>query len=230
MRKTLQNFMLGAFISITPYSPILAAAYPSSSATLPLATLSQHDSTPSDVALKSYNSKSHNSQAAKECTPHYLENVYRPDNSLENLLEKDRVYRSMQGKYPGTGTKSFTTGSMEVQTELAGKKVTLHFSQYVRRGKEIYHYHALGMDKLTEEQFDCVVQDQIDYLKQAADWAVQDYKNILASVLEMQEKTLKEQGVLKEEQKLEELLDKEIPGYGITLRETLFTPDITLQD
>ncbi len=167
----------------------------------------------------------------RECTPHYLSGIRSPKDPLENMLEKDRVYRSTIYKYPEEPTVTVINGSMETEREIHGVKVKLIFPNYIKTEKGVTHYHAAGIDTYTQKEFECMVEDNARYVKTAAELAMQDYEKTLEVVLAAQEKELKKSGKLGEKEKLKDLLDKDVPGYpGLKVRDVLFTPDIKTKD
>jgi len=168
---------------------------------------------------------------AKECTPHYLKGLAKPKNKLEGMLEKDRVYNTMLAKYPANPRVGVINGSIEVNTKIHGVDVRMTFPNYVRTGGKVKHYHALGIDTYTEEEFQCMVKDNAEYIKRSAELAMKDYERTFDRIIKAQEKALKNEGKLKESENLKGMLDMELPGYSdLKLRDILFTPDIKLQD
>ncbi len=170
-------------------------------------------------------------EAKSDCVPHYLRGMRQPKDALENMLEKERVYDTLLIKYPREPEKRMLNGSIEAAATIEGVYVKLIFPNYVRVGDKIKHYHATGIDTYTQDEFKCVVQDNISYIKASAALAMQDYPRTLNQIIATQEKALKKAGVLKENDKLKDMLDKEIPGYkDLKLRDVLFTPDVKIQD
>jgi nicotinamide mononucleotide adenylyltransferase len=171
-----------------------------------------------------------------KCIPHYLEGVKSPADPLENMIEKARVYKSMEAKYPHKTTKPPINGSIEVRKKIKGEEVVLIFPNYVRqKDGKVRHYHAAGMDTYSAKEFQCVVRDQTEYLNRAAKLDMKDYIKMFDKVIEAQDKELKEKGALKKNQNLKDLLDKNVsdylPGYkGLKIKDILHTPDLTIQD
>ena len=168
---------------------------------------------------------------AKECTPHYLKGLPLPKNKLEGMLEKDRVYNTLLTKYPEEPRVGVINGSIELDTKIHGVNVHMTFPNYVRMNGKVRHYHALGIDTYTEEEFQCIIKDHREYITKAAELAMKDYETTFDKIINAQESVLKKEGALKESENLKSMLDKEIPDYnGLKLRDILFTPDIKLQD
>ncbi len=170
---------------------------------------------------------------AKEvkCVPHYLQGLTQPKDKLENMLEKDRVYSTLKTKYPYKNRYSTLNGSMEVQAKIHEVNATLIFPNYVRQGDKINHYHSMGIDVYSQMEFQCVINDNIEYIRESATLAMKDYENLLPLVLDAQEKMLRKSGSLKEGENLKDFLDKDVEGYpGLKARDILFTPDTKIQD
>jgi len=170
-------------------------------------------------------------EAKSTCTPHYLKGLKAPKNKLENMLEKERVYSSSTEKYPAHPRRQIVNTSLETEVEIYGQVVRLVFPNYVKSGDTIRHYNATGIDTYPAEEFECMVQDNVEYIKESAKLAMEDYKNTLKVILKAQEAKLKEAGRLEKDENLEDYLDMKIPGYeDLKLRDVLFTPDIKVQD
>lgn len=166
------------------------------------------------------------------CTPHYLKGVKRPEDPLENMLEKYRAYGSMKMKYPSEPGAFSINGSIELERKIHGINAALIFPNYVKQENgEVRHYHAAGVVTYSTKEFECIVEDNVNYISQAAKLTLADYEGMLPAILEAQEKKLKDEGLLKEDEKLEDYLDKDVPGYeGLKVRDVLLTPDVTIQD
>lgn len=171
------------------------------------------------------------SEAKEECVPHYLRGMRQPKDKLENMLEKERVYGTLLTKYPADPNKKIITGSIERDAKIYGVDVKMIFPNYVKVGNKVKHYNAAGIDTYTEDEFQCVVMDNVNYIADSAKLAMQDYEKTLQVILTSQEKALKAAGVLKDKDKLKDMLDKDIPKYkNLKLRDVLFTPDVKIQD
>lgn len=178
---------------------------------------------------------------AKEakCVPHYLQGLRSPEDKLENMFEKDRVYDTLKTKYPYKYSGTIINGSIEVQAKIHGVDATLVFPNYVRSGDKVMHYHAMGIDTYSKREFQCVVDDNIEYIKNAAELAIKDYRDTLPAILNAQEKMLRKEGALKEGQHLKDIIDENIEdfegyedykGSGLKIRDVLFTPDTNIKD
>ncbi|MBR9683198.1 hypothetical protein GOV03_01540 [Candidatus Woesearchaeota archaeon] len=167
-----------------------------------------------------------------DCTPHYLKDFKRPEDPLENMLEKQRSYKATNTKYSYGTTFPLLNGSIEVQKKIHGVEINLIFPNYVKdKDGLVRHFHSAGVDTYSAKEFRCVVNDQVEYLTRAANLVMKDYEGMLDQIIAVQEKMLKESGALKEEDNLRDLLDKEVPGYeGLKVRDVLFTPDVKIQD
>ncbi|MFH1064192.1 MAG: hypothetical protein V1729_03875 [Candidatus Woesearchaeota archaeon] len=172
-----------------------------------------------------------------ECVPKYLQEpdgtmMESPADPAERMLEKDRVYKSMKTKYPYGSSHNALNGSIEVTRKIHGASTIIIFPNYVRQEDDsVNHYHAAGMDRYSPQEFECIVQDQIQYMKHSASLAMKDYEKTLDKIITSQEKMLKEEGALKEDDKLADMLDDAVPGYpGLTIRDVMFTPETKIQD
>ena len=156
----------------------------------------------------------------------------QPTDPLEKMLEKERMYRSLRTKYPPKPRQIKINGSVEVKRKIHGVDVLMVFPNYVKqKDGKVRHYHATGVDTYTSPEFQCIIEDHVNYIRQGAGLAMQDYKDTLKIILSAQEKVLKEEGLLQEGQKLKDLLDQDVPGYeGLKVKDVLMTPDITIQD
>lgn len=171
------------------------------------------------------------------CTPHYLEGVKRPVDPVENMVEKYRVYKTMKMKYPSS-TTTVINGSIEEKQKIHGVDATLIFPNYVRqKDGTVRHYHAASVipDIYSAKEFQCVVEDTVDYISRSGKLQIADYEGMLPLILEAQEKELKKKGALKKDQKLKDFLDKNVsdyvPGFeGIKIKDILHTPDMTIRD
>ncbi|MFH0752863.1 MAG: hypothetical protein V1914_04710 [archaeon] len=170
---------------------------------------------------------------AKEtkCVPHYLQGFRVPKDKLENMLEKNRIYKSMTYKYPHEPPNKITNGSMEAEAKIYGVDVKLIFPNYVPFEKSIRHYHAAGFDVYSQREFECIVNDNIEYIKTSAELAMKNYEKTMSIAIAAQEKELRRAGRLKDGENLRNMLDQDVPGYaGIKVRDILFTPDIKIED
>lgn len=172
-------------------------------------------------------------QRGCRCTPHYLDGIKRPEDRLEKMLEKDRTYKTLvTSKYDYDTTHPPVNGSVEVRRKIHGVDVSLVFTQYVRqKDGSVRHYHAAGIDTYSAKEMGCMIKDMTDYIGRAAEMNMRDYKDMVKRILPVQEKMLKEQGALGEDESLEDYLDREIEGYpGLKYRDVLFLPDVKVQD
>lgn len=158
--------------------------------------------------------------------PHYLKNVDCPEDPVVKLFEKWRVYDSLTSKYPtNDGGTTFLNESIIVNTAILGKKVKMTFVGYVKKDDKIFRYANDGIEILSQKEFDVVVKDHIDYITKAATLMHEKFTVPYQKILENVEATLKKEKALGENEKLEDLLDKEIPDYdGLKNRDVLFIP------
>jgi len=176
--------------------------------------------------------KSGRVEKQEACTPAYLKGFSQPSNPLERMIEKDRAYRSLLHKYPSQPRTNIINGSMEVERDIQGVKVKMIFPNYVKTDTgRINHYHAAGIDSYSQQEFNCMVEDNVAYITKSAELAMRDYVNTLDMVIATQEKELKKAGKLKNGERLKDNLDKDVPGYpGLKVRDVLFTPETNVKD
>lgn len=174
----------------------------------------------------------HQQAKVEHCVPHYLEGLKTPTDRVENMYEKDRVYRSLLNKYPEDPMAINISESIELERKILGTNVKLIFPNYIKQANgSVRHYHAAGIDTYTAKEFQCIVEDNVEYIKNGAEMMMKDHENMLNKILDAQEKALKKSGILKESDKLRDMLGKDVPGYeGLKVSDVLFTPDMTVQD
>ena len=163
---------------------------------------------------------------ADSSQPHYLKHLKQPKDEVQQILEVTRVVNTFDGAY---GASEFIAGNIEEKVQMYGKEVTIVFHNYVQDGENVRYFRTGGIDILTKDAFRAVKNDVVATLRQAAEEAYNEHKDLSKRIINIQEQALRKR--LAKDQKLEDLLDQKIPGYeNLTVADGLGTPRVVLPD
>lgn len=165
--------------------------------------------------------------ARQSSNPHYLEHITAPANEVDQIIEEAKVLDAHHGQF---GTSTYINGNITIQKQIHGKNVTFVFHNYVEQGDQVRH-GAQGFTMLSKAQFAAVTSDITTLLERASQEAYNDHSGITRRIVEIQEAHLKRNNRLAQNEKLEDLLDQQIPDYpGLTIADGLNIPRLALQD
>ena len=149
---------------------------------------------------------------------------------VDKMIFAQMVINSMLADYPYDPGEYFSSNVNEiiVEREIFGKKVRIFLHGFVKAKDGYYVFTYNGMEKISEGDFIEVIEDQVNYLKDAAQYLYSKFESVSDSVLNRLEREYKD--VLKDGVSIKDILDDSIAGYGIKVRDALFLPDIELAD
>src|SRR3989338_486893 len=145
--------------------------------------------------------------------PHYLRDLNQPTDEVEQIIEEARVMDANRSRF---ATTTYRNGNIEHKQQVQCKEVTFVFHNYSDQGDYIRYGHSSGFDELTRDGFAAVRSDIVTTLDQAAREAYAEHSNLTRRIIELQEAHLKKNNRLAANEKLEDLLDREVAGAGIT--------------
>jgi len=171
-------------------------------------------------------------------TPHYLENLVSPKDSVDRVIELRRIVSVFANSFAKT---PFIDGNITKKVTLHDKVCEIYFHNYVRElsnrdGKtteKIFYYNATGKRELSKEQFQAVESDIVNTLTAAVEQAYEYHKGIQENdrVISGIQKYLVKQGLFTDKIRLKDILQNPVPeDPKLTIADVLGIPSIRRKD